>query len=283
MGSEIRCSYIGSAGNIGRAIVDRDRWLVAVAHNTIKVPLERSLPHCSGCSRSAYGPLPARTPQIRSHSLIWTVLVLTIRVSSTDTDYAAARIGVFRQCFSTPTTDPELRAVTERALGLSKQGEAVVVAPFAIPGYTELEKNLWCGDFQADLNAYLTRHPNAPSRDLPAIVASGLICHTIGDEIRAAVAPPKGHDRRAPYPTSSNPSAWLGTQPVPRRQQPNPLAPETDFPAITLPVGFTHGMLPAGLTFLGPTFSESTFIRYAYDFEQPTRGAKTPRTFAGLP
>lgn len=84
------------------------------------------------------------------------------------------------------------------------------------------------------------------------------------------------------YPTSSNPYAWLATQPVPRRQQPNPLAPETDFPAITLPVGFTYGMLPAGLTFLGPEFSESTLIRYAYDFEQTTRQRKDPPLFAAL-
>jgi Asp-tRNA(Asn)/Glu-tRNA(Gln) amidotransferase A subunit family amidase len=48
-------------------------------------------------------------------------------------------------------------------------------------------------------------------------------------------------------------------------------------------MGFTHGMLPAGLTFLGPAFSESTLIRYAYDFEQTTRQRKDPPLFAALP
>jgi hypothetical protein len=61
---------------------------------------------------------------------------------------------VYWQCFNTPTSDPEVRAVTERALGRRKQEEAVVADPFAVPLYTELEKNLWCGDFQADLNTY---------------------------------------------------------------------------------------------------------------------------------
>jgi hypothetical protein len=42
---------------------------------------------------------------------------------------------------------------------------------------------------------------------------------------------------------------------------------QTGFPAISVPMGLTHGMLPAGLTFLGPAFSESTLIRYAYDFD----------------
>jgi Asp-tRNA(Asn)/Glu-tRNA(Gln) amidotransferase A subunit family amidase len=61
------------------------------------------------------------------------------------------------------------------------------------------------------------------------------------------------------------------------------LSPLTGFPAITVPMGFTHGMLPAGLTFLGPAFSESTLIRYAYDFEQTTRQRKDPPLFAALP
>jgi hypothetical protein len=33
---------------------------------------------------------------------------------------------------------------------------------FSIPDYEAMAKNLWCGDFQADLNAYLAKHPNAP-------------------------------------------------------------------------------------------------------------------------
>jgi Asp-tRNA(Asn)/Glu-tRNA(Gln) amidotransferase A subunit family amidase len=224
-----------------------------------------------------------------------------------------ARVGVFRQYFNTPTTDPELRAITEQTLSLLKQEQAVVVDPFAIPGYTELEKNLWCGDFQADLNAYLALHPNAPYRDLPAIVASGLYLPYIGDEIRAAVAPPKGDDRRAPcldvyhdapkiafrkalvaamakdrldaivYPTWSNPPRLVGDTTSPAGDNSQVLSPQTGFPAITVPMGFTHGMLPAGLTFLGPAFSESTLIRYAYDFEQTTRQRKDPPLFAALP
>lgn len=224
-----------------------------------------------------------------------------------------ARIGVFRQYFNTATTDPEVKAVTERALRTLQQEGAVLIDPFSIPGYQDLEKNLWCGDFQADLNAYLVRHPNAPYHDLASIVASGLYLPYIQDEIRDAVAPPKTGDRRAPcpdvyhdppkiafrnalltamqkdhldaivYPTWSNPPRKVGDMTSPAGDNSQVLSPQTGFPAITVPMGFTHGMLPAGLTFLGPAFSESTLIRYAYDFEQTAKQRKNPPLFPPLP
>jgi amidase len=60
------------------------------------------------------------------------------------------------------------------------------------------------------------------------------------------------------------------------------LSPQTGFPAITVPMGFTHGTLPAGLTFLGPAFSEAQLIRYAYDFEQTVKQRREPELFPAL-
>lgn len=224
-----------------------------------------------------------------------------------------ARIGVFRQYFNTPTTDPEVKAVTERALLALQREGAILVDPFSIPGYQDMEKKLWCGDFQADLNAYLKLHPNAPYHDLASIVASGLYLPYIQDEIRGAVAAPKADDRRTPcldvyhdppkiafrkavlaamqkdhldaivYPTWSNPPRKVGDMKGPAGDNSQILSPQTGFPAITVPMGFTHGMLPAGLTFLGPAFSESTLIRFAYDFEQATEQRKNPPLFPSLP
>ncbi|MBW4038347.1 MAG: amidase [Acidobacteria bacterium] len=223
-----------------------------------------------------------------------------------------ARIGVFRQYIDTPTTDPEVKAVTERALHALQQEGAVLVDPFTIPGYPSLLKNLWCGDFQADLNAYLAQHPNAPYHDLASIVASGLYLPYIQDEIRAAIAPPKPDDRRSPcldvyhdppkiafrnallaamakdhldaivYPTWSNPPRKVNDMKTPAGDNSQVLSPQTGFPAITVPMGFTHGTLPAGLTFLGPTFSEPTLIGYAYDFEQTVKQRKDPLQFPPL-
>jgi Asp-tRNA(Asn)/Glu-tRNA(Gln) amidotransferase A subunit family amidase len=224
-----------------------------------------------------------------------------------------ARIGVFRQYFNDNKTDPEVKAVTENALRTLQQEGAVLVDPFSIPDYEAMEKKLDCGDFQADLNAYLAKHPNAPYHDLTSIVESGLYLPYIEEEIRGAIAPPKADDRRTPcpdvyhdapkiafrnallvamatdhldaivYPTWSNPPRKVGDTTSPAGDNSQVLSPQTGFPAITVPMGFTHGMLPAGLTFLGPAFSESTLIRYAYDFEQTTGQRKDPPLFPPLP
>jgi amidase len=224
-----------------------------------------------------------------------------------------ARIGVFRQYFNDAKTDPEVKAATEQALQALQQEGAVLVDPFSIPDYEAMEKKLGCGDFQADLNAYLAKHPNAPYHDLASIVDSGLYLPYIEEEIRAAVAPPKADDRRTPcpdvyhdppkiafrdallkamatdhldaivYPTWSNPPRKVEDVTSPAGDNSQVLSPQTGFPAISVPMGFTHGMLPAGLTFLGPAFSESTLIRYAYDFEQVTGQRKDPPLFPPLP
>jgi amidase len=50
------------------------------------------------------------------------------------------------------------------------------------------------------------------------------------------------------------------------------------FPLITVPAGLVCDLLPIGLTFMGPAWSEPTLIRLAYAFEQ-TAGARTAPTF----
>jgi amidase len=224
-----------------------------------------------------------------------------------------ARIGVFRQYVDTPTTDPEIKAVTNQALLALQQEGAVLVDPFILPGYKALLKNLWCGDFAADLNAYLAQHPNAPYHDLASIVASGLYLPYTGDEIRGAIAPPKADDRRSPcpdvyhdapkiafrnallaamakdrldaivYPTWSNAPRKVNDMKSPAGDNSQVLSPQTGFPAITVPMGFSHGTLPAGITFLGRAFSEATLIGYAYDFEQTVKQRRDPPRFPALP
>jgi Asp-tRNA(Asn)/Glu-tRNA(Gln) amidotransferase A subunit family amidase len=240
----------------------------------------------------------------------------------TDVDYTryldrhglkGARIGVFRQYFETDKTDPEVKALTEQALKTLQQEGATLVDPLTIPGYDELGKNLWCGDFEADLNAYLVHHPNAPYHDLKSIVASGLYLPYIEEEIKASIAPPQKDNRRSPcadvyhdpakiafrnallaamtknhldaivYPTWSNPPRKVGDITSPAGDNSQILSPQTGFPAITVPMGFTHGSLPAGLTILAPAFREAALIRYAYDFEQTTRQRKEPPLFPALP
>ncbi len=191
----------------------------------------------------------------------------------------------------------------EQAITTLRAEGATVIDPFDIPDYDLLQKDLWCGDFEADVNTYLAKHANATYGSLAALVASGLYLPYIADEIKGAVAPPQNDDRRAPcpdvyhdapkiafrnavtaamarerldaivYPTWSNAPRKVGDTASPAGDNSQVLSPQTGFPAITVPMGFTHGNLPAGMTILGQAFSEAALIGYAYDFEQTLRGA----------
>ena len=89
------------------------------------------------------------------------------------------------------------------------------------------------------------------------------------------------------YPTWSNSPRKVGEMKSPAGDNSQVLSPQTGFPAITVPMGFTSQesdkMLPAGLTFLGKTFSEATLIQYAYAYEQATHHRRPPPMFGSLP
>jgi amidase len=298
---------VGIRPTIG--LTSRSGIIPLFAHNDVGGPMARTVADAAALLTVVAGPDPADpVTQLDSDRPQLDYLRFLDRHG-----LRGARIGVFRQYFDDAKTDPEVKAVTEKALHTLQQEGAVVVDPFSIRDYEAMEKTVDCGDFQADLNAYLAKHPNAPYRDLGSIVESGLYLPYIEEEIRGAIAPPKADDRRTPcadvyhdppkiafrnallaamakdhldaivYPTWSNPPRKVGDITSPAGDNSQVLSPQTGFPAITVPMGFTHGMLPAGLTFLGPAFSESTLIRYAYDFEQTTGPRKDPPLFPPLP
>jgi Asp-tRNA(Asn)/Glu-tRNA(Gln) amidotransferase A subunit family amidase len=279
------------------------------AHNDVGGPIARSVADAAALLTVLAGPDPADP-------------VTALAADHSHVDYTqsldrhglrGARIGVYREYFSTAKTDPEIKALTEAAIKALQREDAIIVDNFTIPNEKALEENLWCGDFEADLNAYLAQHPSAPYHDLKSIVASGLYLPYIGDEIRGAIAPPKPDDRRTPcpdvyhdppkiafrnaliaamgeqhvdaivYPTWSNAPRKVGDVSSPAGDNSQVLSPQTGFPAITVPMGFTHGTLPAGLTFVGPAFSEATLIRYAYGFEQTVHQRRDPALFPPLP
>jgi Asp-tRNA(Asn)/Glu-tRNA(Gln) amidotransferase A subunit family amidase len=232
-----------------------------------------------------------------------------------------ARIGVFRRYMDRTTADPEVNALTEQAIRDLRAQGATIVDPFDLPDYDQLTKHLWCGDFQADLDAYFAKHgQNAPYTNLADIVASGLYLPYIEEEIKGALkttpakpasADPNSDDRPCAdvyhdppkiafrnallaamerdhldaiiYPTWSNPPRKVGDTKSPAGDNSQVLSPQTGFPAMTVPMGFTHGTLPAGLTFLGPLFSEPTLIRIAYAYEQATHHRRPPAAFPPLP
>ena len=222
-----------------------------------------------------------------------------------------ARIGVFRKYIDAPTTDPQIKALTEKAIQDLKAQGAEIVDPFVIPDFEKLTENIWCGDFQEDLNHYLAAHAQyARYKNLADIVQSGLYLPYIEARLKSAIAPKDAAAAPCPdiyhnekkiafrkammaamdeakidaivYPTWSNAPRKVGDTQGPAGDNSQILSPQTGFPAITVPMGFTYNSLPAGLTFLGRLFSEPVLIKYSYAYEQATRHRRPPEKFPPL-
>ena len=221
-----------------------------------------------------------------------------------------ARVGVFRRYIDTETTDPEIKALMEKAMGEMKAAGAEVVE-FDIPDFENVSKRVGCGDFQADLNHYLAVHgAGAPYKSLQEVYDSGLYLPNVQERIKRALEPASSpnarpgpcldtyHDERkiafrkaivaamdagkidaVIYPTWSNAPRKVGDIKSPGGDNSQQLAPPTGMPAITVPIGFTHGTLPAGVSFLGRSFSEGTLFKLAYSYEQATRHRRPPAGF----
>ena len=78
------------------------------------------------------------------------------------------------------------------------------------------------------------------------------------------------------YPTWSNPPRLIGDLNTPHGDNSQFFSPTTGFPAINVPMGYTRGILPAGITFLGRAWDETTLIRLAYAYEQATHHRRPP-------
>jgi amidase len=172
----------------------------------------------------------------------------------------------------------------------------------------------FCGDFQADLNDYLGKHgQGAPYHTLAEIIQTGLYLPYIEARLKDAAAPKPAtdttsrpctdtyHDEKKimfreavleamdklkldaiVYPTWSNAPRKVGDGRSPAGDNSQVLSPYTGFPAITVPMGYTHGALPAGITFLGKAFGEANLIKYAYAYEQATQHRHPPAGFPQL-
>jgi len=225
-----------------------------------------------------------------------------------------ARIAVFRRYIDAPTTDPRIKALMDRAIADLKSLGATIIDPFDVPEYESLIRDIWCNTFRYDVNNYLaTLGSDAPYRTIEEIVRSGLYSPYIetrlkrSNENRSApeqMTPPcldLYRDQRSIafrnavlkamddakvdaiiYPTWSNPPRKIGDIDSPAGDNSQYLSPQTGFPAITVPMGFMDGVLPAGLTFLGRSFGEPDLIRFVYAYEQATKHRRPPAKYPDL-
>jgi len=222
------------------------------------------------------------------------------------------RIGVLRQLFMGPDTDPEIRRLLEQALADMKRQGADIVEGVSIPEIDQIPSaKLFCNRFKYDIEAYLaTLGPQAPVKNLDDILASQKFHPSIEKRMRDAQAePPPDRNpsclaadesgRRLAeavlsamdearldalvYPSWNNPPRLIGDLNTPHGNNSNRIAPPTGFPAMTVPMGFVRGSLPAGLQILGRAWSEPTLIRIGYAYEQATRHRRPPASTPSLP
>ena len=217
-----------------------------------------------------------------------------------------ARIGVLRQVSDTPTTDPEILALFDQALQAMRDAGAEVVDPVRIPEQDEIpSEERWCPRFKHDMEAYLASlGPAAPVTTLEEILASGNFHPLVesgltyfqgidqGPETHPECIRARENQKRLRagvrrvlaehnldafvFPTWNNPPRLIGDLNTPHGDNSQDLSPHTGFPAITVPMGYTRGSLPAGLQIFGDKWSEPTLIRIAYGFEQATGHRRAP-------
>jgi Asp-tRNA(Asn)/Glu-tRNA(Gln) amidotransferase A subunit family amidase len=220
-----------------------------------------------------------------------------------------AVIGVLRQAYERPTTDPEIVRVFQAAVEDLKRAGATIVDPATVDGLDAIKRSPdvgLCMGFKYDLNRYLAaRGDRVPLKNLAEIVKSGRFhpnnqrrlemaekgpengpdspaCQedtNYRQQVRAAVL--KTMDKLKldafVYPTWSNPPRLIGDLNTPHGDNSQFYSPTTGFPAINVPMGFTRGgTLPAGMTIYGRAWSEAKLLKFAYAYEQETHCRRAP-------
>ncbi|HEX7123782.1 MAG TPA: amidase family protein, partial [Gemmatimonadaceae bacterium] len=198
--------------------------------------------------------------------------------------------------------------VFERALADLRRAGATVLDSLPIPELDSLRRSQrgGCPQFKYDLNRFLESlgDDGPPLRTLEAIIDSDRfhpsIQRRLEQEQRASAPPEELPACRAReefrvglrlavvkaldaaqvdavvYPTWSNPPRLIGDLNTPHGNNSPFFSPSTGFPAITVPMGVSRGVLPAGITFFGRPWSEATLIRLAFAYEQATHHRRPP-------
>ncbi len=228
------------------------------------------------------------------------------------------RLGVL-EAFADPAEgDSAVLARFDQALGDLRDGGAEVVEGFRIPDMeAHLEGGVFCRRFRYDMYQYLQGLGEAaPFTDVTTLLDTGE--HGPDAEAglrRFADGPlhvhPADEDPPCPdflehegrqallravtetmddagldavvFPTWSHPPAPLDrANEEYRGDNSQGLVPAAGLPAITVPMGFTYGDLPAGLQIMGRPYSEGLLFQLAYAYEQATLHRRTPEGFPEL-
>jgi len=228
------------------------------------------------------------------------------------------RIGVLEALVDTDDADPAVTQVFEQAVNDLQKAGAVIVRGFTIDNFsTHLDADNFCARFRYDMAQYLqSLGEDAPISDVIAVLETGQFSAYVRDsleffsgfnaETHPAEADPAcpdfaDHEGRQRfltdtirsmddatvdaiiYPSWTNPPAPLATGIEDYKGDNSQLlAPATGMPAVTVPMGYTYGILPAGLQILGRPYDEGLLIGLAYAYEQATQHRIPPPDFPEL-
>ena len=228
------------------------------------------------------------------------------------------RLGVLRALVDTEDADPEITAVFEQALLDLEKAGAEIVDNFVIENLdAHMNASNFCVRFRYDMHEYLTSLGDAaPIQDVMDVMENKDYSPYIEDRLKFFGGnPPNVHpqDFDPPCPdyeqhpgrqaylsdvlTSMNNAeidavvypGWT-SPPAPldkaieeyKGDNSQLVAPATGLPAVTVPMGYSHGNLPAGLQILGRPYSDGLLISLAYAYEQATQHHVPPQMFPEL-
>jgi amidase len=218
-----------------------------------------------------------------------------------------ARIGILRQAYERPTLDSEVVAVFARAVADLRANGATVVDTVPVPELDSIFRiqRDGCNRFKYDLEKWMaSTGGRTPVKSLDEVVRSRRFHPSVqvrleaaqratvpvdsqpgcaqAEQLRADVRRVLGTalDRlqldAVVYPTWSNPPRLIGDLNTPHGDNSQVFSPLTGWPAVTVPMGYTRRVLPAGMTILGRAWSEPTLIKLAYSYEQATHHRHAP-------
>ena len=224
-----------------------------------------------------------------------------------------ARIGILRQAYERDTTDPEIVDVFMAAIEDLKRAGATIVDPARVElGEVRRQQGTGqCGGFKYDINRYLAAQGDrVPVHTLEEIIRSRRFHPSVEARLQSAqTGTENGPDTPAckaeadyreafrgavtrtmdaikldafVYPTWSNPPRLIGDLNTPHGDNSQVYSPTTGWPSINVPMGYTRGTLPAGMTFFGRAWSEPILIKLAYAYEQATRHRHPPASVPPL-